>query len=54
MADDVRYLSELDRFAGRGVDHVIYLQAFGCLKGPCKPVERFTGLGAGIRACPSP
>ena len=33
FVEDVRYLPELDRFAGLGVDHVIYLQAFGCLKG---------------------
>lgn len=33
MTDDVRYLPEFDRFAQLGVDHVIYLQALGCLKG---------------------
>ncbi len=31
--DDVRYLPQLDRFAAQGVQHVIYLQSFGCLKG---------------------
>ena len=44
MADDVRYLSELDRFAGRGVDHVIYLQAFGCLKGHVQARGALHGL----------
>lgn len=33
FAEDVRYLDELARFADLGVDHVIYLQSFGCLKG---------------------
>lgn len=33
LVDDVRYVSELDRFSALGVVHVIYLQAFGCLKG---------------------
>ncbi|MDJ1650988.1 BadF/BadG/BcrA/BcrD ATPase family protein [Gordonibacter faecis] len=33
FTDEVRYLSELDRFAELGVNQVIYLQAFGCLKG---------------------
>ncbi|RDB63148.1 hypothetical protein C1878_04580 [Gordonibacter sp. 28C] len=33
FVDDARYLSELNRFVELGVDHVIYLQAFGCLKG---------------------
>lgn len=33
FSDDVRYLSELDRFAELGVNQVIYLQSFGCLKG---------------------
>ena len=31
--EDVRYLPQLDRFAEQGVNHVIYLQSFGCLKG---------------------
>ena len=31
--EDVRYLPQLDRFAEQGVQHVIYLQSFGCLKG---------------------
>ncbi len=31
--DDVRYLEQLDRFHRNGVDLVIYLQSFGCLKG---------------------
>ncbi len=31
--DDVRYLDQLDRFSKAGVDAVIYLQSFGCLKG---------------------
>lgn len=33
FTDDVRYLTQLDTFADTGVDHVIYLQSFGCLKG---------------------
>ena len=33
LVDDVRYLDELRRFSDMGVDHVIYLQSFGCLKG---------------------
>ena len=31
--DDVRYLEQLDRFKAAGVERVIYLQSFGCLKG---------------------
>lgn len=31
--DDVRYIPQLERFYQAGVDHVIYLQSFGCLKG---------------------
>lgn len=31
--DDVRYLPQLDAFSQTGVDHVIYLVSFGCLKG---------------------
>ena len=33
LVDDVRYEAALDGFAARGVDCVIYLQSFGCLKG---------------------
>lgn len=33
FTEDVRYLPQLDRFAEQGVNHVIYLQSFGCLKG---------------------
>lgn len=33
LVDDVRYLDQLDAFAAAGVDHVVYLQSFGCLKG---------------------
>ena len=33
IADDVHYLSQLDAFARAGVDHVVYVQSFGCLKG---------------------
>lgn len=32
-ADDVQYLDQLERFAAAGVEHVIYLQSFGCVKG---------------------
>lgn len=32
-AEDVSYLDQLDRFHELGVDHVIYLQSFGCVKG---------------------
>lgn len=31
--DDVRYLDQLKAFAENGVDSVLYLQSFGCLKG---------------------
>ena len=31
--DDVRYLPQLDAFFRAGVDHVIHLVSFGCLKG---------------------
>ena len=31
--DDVRYLGQLERFRDQGVERVIYLQSFGCLKG---------------------
>lgn len=31
--DDVRYLDQLEAFAENGVDSVLYLQSFGCLKG---------------------
>ena len=31
--EDVRYIPLLDAFDKAGVDHVIYLQSFGCLKG---------------------
>lgn len=31
--DDVRYLDVLERFSQEGVDHVVYLLSFGCLKG---------------------
>lgn len=33
LVDDVRYLRQLDAFQAAGVDHVVYLQSFGCLKG---------------------
>lgn len=33
FTEDVRYLEQLDRFREMGVDHVVYLQSFGCLKG---------------------
>lgn len=31
--EDVRYEDQLERFAKMGVEHVIYLQSFGCVKG---------------------
>ncbi len=31
--EDVSYLDQLERFYGLGVDQVIYLQSFGCVKG---------------------
>ena len=31
--EDVRYLPQLDAFYKAGVNHVVYLQSFGCLKG---------------------
>ncbi|RDB61758.1 hypothetical protein C1878_10135 [Gordonibacter sp. 28C] len=33
FVDDVRYDAQLDAFEAAGVDHVVYLQSFGCLKG---------------------
>ena len=33
QVDDVRYLEQLRAFADMGVQRVIYLQSFGCLKG---------------------
>ncbi|MBX9033239.1 BadF/BadG/BcrA/BcrD ATPase family protein [Gordonibacter massiliensis (ex Traore et al. 2017)] len=33
FVDDVRYGAQLDAFEAAGVDHVVYLQSFGCLKG---------------------
>ena len=33
LVDDVRYLDQLAAFAEQGIDKVIYLQSFGCLKG---------------------
>ncbi|WP_202914319.1 hypothetical protein, partial [Gordonibacter urolithinfaciens] len=33
LVDDVCYLRQLDAFQAAGVDHVVYLQSFGCLKG---------------------
>ena len=30
--EDVRYLDQLDEFSRKGVDCVIYLQSFGCMK----------------------
>ncbi len=33
VQDDVRYLEQIRSFRAQGVNHVIYLQAFGCLKG---------------------
>ena len=32
FVEDVRYLDQLDTFAHKGVDCVIYLQSFGCMK----------------------
>lgn len=31
--EDVRYLAQLERFHEQGVERIIYLQSFGCLKG---------------------
>ena len=31
--DDVRYLEQLEAFDSQGIERVIYLQSFGCLKG---------------------
>ena len=33
FVDDVRYFDQLDKYYEAGVDHVIYLQSFSCLKG---------------------
>ncbi len=33
FVDDVRYLEQLEEFVARGIDRVVYLQSFGCLKG---------------------
>lgn len=46
FTDDVRYLPELDRFAQLGVNHVVYLQAFGCLKGHVSARGALRGLAA--------
>lgn len=32
FVEDVRYLDQLDEFAREGVDCVVYLQSFGCMK----------------------
>ena len=32
FCEDVRYLDQLDEFSRKGVDCVIYLQSFGCMK----------------------
>ncbi|WP_139652456.1 BadF/BadG/BcrA/BcrD ATPase family protein [Raoultibacter phocaeensis] len=33
LVDDVRYLDQLRIWNDRGIDHVVYAQSFGCLKG---------------------
>ena len=49
--DDVRYIDQLQAFAEQGVEDVIYLQSFGCLKGHVQSRgalrelhERFSGM----------
>ena len=33
ITDDIRYIDQLERFVDQLVDHVLYIQSFGCLKG---------------------
>ena len=33
LVDDVRFIDQLEAFEAAGVDHVVYAQSFGCLKG---------------------
>lgn len=42
--DDVRYLEQLDAFEEEGINHVIYCQAFGCLKGHIQTRGALRGL----------
>lgn len=33
LIDDARYLDQVNEYAARGVNRIVYLQSFGCLKG---------------------
>ena len=44
LVDDVRYLDQMAAFEAAGVDHVIYAQSFGCLKGHVESRGALHGL----------
>ena len=49
--EDVRYLPLLDAYEEAGVDHVVYLQSFGCLKGHVQSrgaLHQLAGLHPGM------
>ena len=53
FVEDVRYLDQLDVFAREGVDCVIYLQSFGCMKA-CTRAGSCANSGGAGPTCLSP
>ena len=45
LTDDVRYLDQLARWEQEEIDHVIYVQSFGCLKGHVESRGALRSLG---------
>ncbi len=44
LVDDVRYLDQLALWEREGIDHVVYVQSFGCLKGHIESRGALHGL----------
>ena len=44
LVDDVRYVDQLERWAQHRIDHVVYVQSFGCLKGHVESRGALRGL----------
>lgn len=52
LVDDVRYLDQLEVWEREGIDHVVYVQSFGCLKGHIESRGALHGLKERFPALP--
>ena len=52
VQEDTRFTAQLQRFADAGVDHVIYLVSFGCLKGHVHARGAARGMARRFRDMP--